>query len=575
MRGSSCLSRVRIASIPIMVPRLFKTLHRSIHGLHEAAYLLAVFALFSQVLALFRDRLLAHFFGAGSVLDIYYAAFRIPDFIFAFFASTVSLFVLVPFITDRLSNIERTRTFLNSIFSGFFITIVGVSIVIFFLTPQLISFLFSTFSPDVTAELVLLTRILLLSPILLGISNILASITQTHKQFLIYAIAPLLYNAGIIFGILVLRPAFGLVGLVMGVVLGALLHVLIQVPAVIQNGLLPRLVLSDNFDRFLKVIYVSLPRTLSLALNQLVLLALVAIAATMHEGSISIFNFAFNLNGVPLALIGASYSVAAFPTLTRLFTEGEHERFFAHLEAAMKHILFWSLPVAALFIVLRAHIVRVVLGSGAFNWNDTRLTAAVLALFVFSLIAHALYLLFVRSYYATGKTTRPLIINIISSTAIILFTYIGLYFFKTFPLVQYFFEHLLRVQNIPGTEVLILGAAYSLGMLVNVTLFLFVFAKDFQHSFSLSLRNTFARSLVASIVVGTITYAILDTLGRSFGLENFISVLLQGAIAGLIGAGAGVFVLSVLKSKELQEVKTALHHKFWNRKPIAPEPEEL
>jgi len=371
-----------------MVKRFFSILHREIQGLHEAAYFLAFFAFFSAVLALGRDRLLAHYFGAGEMLDVYYAAFRIPDLVFVSVASMVSIYVLIPFLGRDEANQDNQRRFIGHTFSAFFFFISIISAVLFFLVPYITPFLFpGLVSSEQYDSLITLTRILLLQPILLGVSNIFASVTQVYGRFILYGIAPLLYNVGIIFGVLFLYPRFGIMGLGYGVVLGALFHMGIQLPFITTRNFLSRVTVHFNVKELKEIVFLSLPRTLALSAQHIALLVLLGLASVMAEGSITVFSFSFNLQAVPLSIIGASYSVAAFPTLARLFSNGNQSEFVQHVLVAARHIVFWSTPVIVLFIVLRAQIVRVVLGSGAFDWADTRLTAALFALFVVSLLA--------------------------------------------------------------------------------------------------------------------------------------------------------------------------------------------
>src|ERR1035437_2577403 len=237
-----------------MVKGFFKILHKEVNGLHQAAYLLAICAISSQILALIRDRLLASYFGAGHTLDLYYAAFRIPDFIFITVGSMVSVSVLIPFLVEKMkAGSEEGKKFIGNIFTFFFLLIVVTSIIAFFFIPFLNKLLFGGFSPADLVTVNNLTRILLLSPIFLGISNIFGTLTQTYKRFFIYSLSPILYNVGIILGIIFLYPMFGLPGLVLGVVLGALLHFLIQVPFIVENKLFPRPSLKFNFEEIKKV----------------------------------------------------------------------------------------------------------------------------------------------------------------------------------------------------------------------------------------------------------------------------------------------------------------------------------
>lgn len=559
-----------------MVKKILNLMHREVRGLHEAAYLLGLFALLSQILALFRDRLLAHFFGAGSTLDIYYASFRIPDIIFVSIASLVSIYVLIPFLVEKsVVSKKEEKYFINNIFSAFFLTIVAISAVVFVFTPQLTRFLFpGLVDLPQYGDLILITRILLLQPILLGLSNLLGSVTQTHQRFIIYAISPVLYNVGIIVGIIFLYPTFGLSGLAFGVVIGAFLHLIIQLPFIIGEGYLPRPIFSLDWSLIKKVVLLSLPRTLALSANQIALLILVALASLMAKGSITIFNFSYNLQSVPLSIIAVSYSVAAFPTLARLFSEGENTKFLGHVVTAARHIIFWSMPAIALFVVLRAQIVRVILGSGEFDWADTRLTAAALSLFVVSLIAQGLIILFVRGYYASGNTRKPLIVNVTGAFLVIIFAVTFSKLFENYPLWQYFFESLLRIEGIPGTEIVMLPLGYSLAVIITGITFWFLFQRDF-HSFSASLTPVLLQGIAASVVLGFVAHFALDVLDDVFDINTFWGIFSQGALAGIAGIIAGILLLKLLKSKELDEAWKSFHHKFWKTKVITPEQTKL
>ena len=508
-----------------MVKSILSVLQKEVRGLHEAAYVLAVFAIASQVLALLRDRIFTSQFGAGEVLDVYYAAFRIPDFIFVSVASLVSLSVLIPFLTEKLnSSKSEAREFINSIFSIFALVIISVSAVAFVFAPDILSRLFpGLVDAGKFSDLILITRIILLQPILLGFSSLLASVVHVYQRFILYAISPLLYNIGIIFGVLVLYPSYGSAGLGIGVVIGALLHLLIQIPFILKQGFLPKFSLGNRLKTIKKVMLLSLPRTLALSANQIALIMLFSFASLITVGSIAVFNLSFNLQSVPLAIIGASYSVAAFPTLVRLYTNGDREAFFSHVTIAARHIIFWSIPAIVLFIVLRAQIVRVILGSGEFTWTDTRLTAASLAFFAISLLAQSLVLLFVRCYYAAGKTLKPLIINVFSSILVIVFAYILLRVFNSYDTFRYFIESLLRVEGIEGTGVLMLPLSYSLALIINASLFWILFQRDFS-KFSATLSNTFFESLSAAVVMGFVVHQFLNIFDDIFDLNTFFGI---------------------------------------------------
>lgn len=201
--------------------RFLTILHQEIKGVHQAAYILGFFAFLSQILALFRDRLLASSFGAGSTLDLYYASFRLPDLIFVSVASMVSISVLIPFFSDTSeANSEKNKQFLNSIASAFGVLMIIVCVIGYFVIPRITGFILPGISdPQELDKLISLSRILLLSPLFLGFSNLLASVTQSYKRFFLYALSPIVYNTCIIFGIVYLFPSFGIEGVIYGVVI--------------------------------------------------------------------------------------------------------------------------------------------------------------------------------------------------------------------------------------------------------------------------------------------------------------------------------------------------------------------
>ncbi len=564
--------------------KILKIFSKEYGNINQAALLLGFFALLSQLLGLFRDRSIAHFIGPSSDLDAYYAAFRVPDFIFISIASLVSITVLIPFMTSRMSQdwarpasggaSPEAKKFLSDVFTVFFTVMMLVSVLAFVLMPYLPSFIAPGFSPSMQDKIVLLSRIMLLSPIFLGLSNLFGAVTQLFRRFFIYALSPIFYNLGIIAGVLFLYPAWGISGLAMGVVLGALMHFFIQALASFGCGFFPKFSRSINFFQIKEVVLVSLPRTLGLSFNNIALILIVAFASFLKGGSISIFNLSLNLQSVPLGIIGLSYAVAAFPTLTRSYANGEMENFKNHLKSTARAVIFWSLPVTFLFIVLRAQIVRVILGSGAFSWENTRLVAASLAVFSISIMAQGLIALLARAYYAGGNTRRPLLINCASFFSIVILAQFFLYLFNQFATLRYFIESLLKVSDIPGTEVLMLPLAYSLGTIVNFVLLLFFIKRDFLKT-ELFISKTFFQSLSASFFVGFTAYLGLNIFSPIFGTVTFSGIFLQGFISGIMGILAGILVLHLLASEELKELIKTFRTKFWKAEIIVPPQEEL
>jgi len=549
-----------------MVSRVFHLVYKEIKGLHQAAYVLGLFAFGSQLLAIVRDRMLAHIFGAGVELDLYYAAFRIPDLLFVLFASMLSVYILLPFVESAEDQV-RKRELLSQVFTVFLFGYTAIAALLALLAPLYVPMVFPGYA-ERAAELTILLQILLLQPLFLGISSICGVVTQMGHRFVLYALSPILYNLGIIIGIAALYPLLGLPGLVIGVVMGAVLHMLVQVPFVRRSSLVFTAVKRIEWSFIKTLMLTAIPRSLTLSLNQLVLLLFVAIATTFAAGSVSVLQFAYNIQSVPLAVIGMSYSVAAFPSLSHLFATKETERFNTQIITAMRHIIFWSVPIVGLIVVLRAHIVRVLLGSGQFDWADTRLTAAILAVFAISLAAQALLLLLVRALYAGGRTALPLLMTICSSAVAIVAAFVGLYWWEAHPSVHIILQEVMRLESLIGVEIVVLATAYTLGQLVQLGLLLFTAHRVFGTPVRY-IRGLAWRATVASFAGGLAAYATLQFVVQGVNQETFIGIALQGAVAAIIGFFTIWLVYALFKTPELHEINRSFKLRLFKTDVIA------
>lgn len=549
-----------------MVRKILGRITAPVRGLHQAAYLLAGLTLASQLLALLRDRLFAHLFGATQTLDLYYAAFRVPDLVFALVASLVSAYVLIPRIAS--SSKKEAQELISQTVS--FLVLAGgiVCAVLAYFAPQILFALFPDFSVSpMRDEFVLLTRLLLVQPILLGLSGIFTSVTQLERKFFLFALSPVLYNLGIIAGALLLYPKFGLVGIGMGVVLGALAHLLIHVPVVWGAKMFPRLVVPDG-RALLRVVRDSAPRSLALLMSSFTVLLLTILATRVGEGAITVFSLASNLEAVPLALIGASYATAAFPVLAEQMGQKKHEEFRATLVAAARHLIFWSSAALVLFIVLRAHIVRVILGSGAFDWDATRLTAAILAILVVALVAQGFVLLASRAFYAAERSWNPLFIQIGGLITSFVVAWGLLETAEVFPMLLVFMEVLFRVEDVPGSAVLFIALGAAIGQLA-MGLVAFLTIRSVATGVGGELMRPIFEGLGAATLGGAAAYGVLTFMGSLAPLTTLSITLLQGVVAGAAGLIVSAAVLFLLENKEFRELYASLR-KMTNTRALPP-----
>jgi putative peptidoglycan lipid II flippase len=536
-----------------MVKRLFDRIAAPVRGLHQAAYLLAGLTLASQALALLRDRTFAHTFGAGQVLDLYYAAFRVPDLVFALVSSLVSAYVIIPRITgmDR----ESTRRLLSESATFLFVFGGAICIVLGIFMPQFLALLYPNFlASSHQAEFILLARILLVQPVLLGLSGIISSVTQVHRRFALFALSPVLYNLGIIIGAVVLYPVWGLPGIGIGVVIGAVAYLAIHIPVVIQAGVMPRFRL-PTLSLMSSVVQNSVPRSLALGVNSFTMLFLTAMASRIGTGSVSVFTFAGNLEAVPLALIGSSYAVAAFPALSEALALKKHDEFVKILTTSARHIILWSIVALGLIAVLRAHIVRVILGTGAFDWNATRLTAALLVICVIGLVVDALELLFSRALYAARQSWRPLVYQLAGGALTIVLAVVFLALPQTGMLAS--LAAFLKVGDVPGTAILLLALANILGQFFLVALSVLALRKIVP-SFGNTLVRPIIDGSIAALAGGAAAYGVLVLEGGIAPLTSLMSVFTQGFIAGMVGLTASALALFLTENEEFRIVVQAL-----------------
>jgi putative peptidoglycan lipid II flippase len=283
-------------------------------------------------------------------------------------------------------------------------------------------------------------------------------------------------------------------------------------------------------------------------------LILTALASRLGTGGVSVFALAGNLAAVPLALIGSSYAVAAFPALSEASALEKRDEFTNILSASARHIILWSIVSLGLVAVLRAHIVRVILGTGAFDWGATRLTAALLALLTLGLVAQGLILLFSRALYAVKQSWLPFSYQVAGGGFTILLAIAFLHMHTTFPT---FLSDYLKVGDVAGNSILLIALASSIGQIVLALLSLYSLRRVCP-----GLAGTLTRSLVDGVVAalagGAAAYVTLVLAGGIAPLTTLLAVFTEGLVAGLIGLTAAAFSLYFIENEEFRIVTSAL-----------------
>lgn len=497
---------------------LRKILNKQSKTILSAGFILAIAALSSRVLGLIRDKLIAHKFGASSATDIYYSAFRVPDLVFnIIILSTISA-GFIPILTQYLragDNNRKAWQLVNNLLNTIILALIIILPIMALTADFWVGFLVPGFNVEARQITINLTRIMFLSPFLFALSNVFGSVLRVFRRFFVWALCPIFYNLGIIIGIIFFVPIWGLYGLAFGVLLGAFAHFAIQIPAIIHIKYKYRFFIDLKNQGLQKILKLMLPRALGISVFQVNFLAITVIASLLAEGSISAFTFANNLQGVPIGIFGVSFAVAAFPMLSRFAARGEKQKFINTFSKSFSQILFFVIPASALMFILRAQIVRLIFGSGQFDWNDTITTFECLGFFAFGLIAQSSISLLARAFYALENTLVPFLTGLIGAIINIV---LGIYFAQNMSM---------------GIKGLALG--FTIAGIVNMVLLFFILRLKLGSINDWFLFKAVAKLSIASLAAGYLAHKSLYLADPFVNTHTVFGLSIQTIFAGFIG----------------------------------------
>ena len=523
-------------------------------GLTAAAFIVGASSLASRLLGLLRDRVLAGTFGAGASLDAYYAAFRLPDTVYNLIILGAISAGFIPVFTEYLETKGKGEA---AKLAGQVLTTVGAclavaSILVAVFAHVLIPLIVPGFDPATLAKTIELTRIMSVSPLLLGLSAVIGGVMQSMKRYIGFAMAPVFYNLGIIAGTIVLAPSMGITGAAIGVVAGALMHFLVQASTLpsFPLGKLPWPSFSSAGVR--RILALMGPRTAALGISQINLVFLLALATTIEPGAVSVFNLANNLQMFPVGLVGISFAIAAFPALAKAHATEDDDGYRKALSAAARKIVFLVIPAMAIFILLRAQIVRLALGDGQFNWNDTVRTADALAWFAVSLVAQSLVPLLARAFYALQDTWTPFWISVIAEAVTI-----GL----AFGLRESF-------------GVMGLAMAFSAAAIVQCLLLALFLRRMFGQLGKGESFISAYKTAIATVALCCAAFPVRQWLGTIYNLETTWQVALQTGGTLLAGGLAFFFTAWLVGSPELAEFRMAAEKRLFKKAKLVEGTEE-
>lgn len=387
----------------------------------RASLLLAFFSIGAKIVGFLRDRILTSHFGASQDLDIFYSAFKVPDLIFnLLILGAISSAVIPVFVEYYKQDQDKAWRLMRNFMTIAVITVIIFCVIAFIFADPLAGIISPGFSPDQHVLLVQLLRVMLFSSIIFAFSTIVGAVLQSMERFLAYSIAPILYNAGIIFGALYLVPFATdqgfppIMGVAWGVVLGALLHLLVQLPAAWMAGYRPGFVWEPFEPGFQKIIRLMVPRTIGLGAYSIEGTVLNAIASVMSAGSITMFNLANSLQFVPISIIGISVATAVFPRLSASAAENNRDAFRENLTKSVTSTIVVASLAAVALILLRHPMIQILFTAGAFTATSASITANVMGILMLGVVAQSLIPILSRAFFAMQDTGTPVFVSVFS-----------------------------------------------------------------------------------------------------------------------------------------------------------------
>jgi putative peptidoglycan lipid II flippase len=504
-------------------------------SLARAGLIVSSAFLLSRILGYVRLVVIGNTFGASSDLDAFFAAFRLPDLIFQLVAAGALASALVPIVSGLLTKDERPRAWrvVSTVINLMLIALAILSVGLFILAPVIVPFITPGFGPAQLDQTVELTRVMLLSPIFLGLGAVATSVLNADGRFAAAAMAPAVYNLAIIGGAVLLAPTLGVMGLALGVVAGSLGHLLVQVPAVARIGFHYEPGIDGADPQARKALILMAPRAVGLGVTQITFIVVTSLATTLGVGAVSDFNFAFALLQIPLGIIGVPLGTVLLPSLSRDAAVGREGAFAALLTRALRLLIYVMIPIAALGAVVRLPVVEILFGSGQISASDLDVIAVTLTGFLIGLPAHAMIAVLARAFYARQDTVTPVVaavgaVAINCTLAVLLVGPLGL----------------------PGVALAIAIAAWAEAVVLLVILY-----RRLPYFALRGLGRVGIEAIVASAIAAAVALALLEFADGLLGGHpgRLILVILVSVVS--VAFGAVYAVLSVaLRIPELPSI---------------------
>jgi putative peptidoglycan lipid II flippase len=399
-----------------------------------------------------------------------------------------------------------------------------------------------------------LTRLIFVSVFFFGLSSIFSTILNYFNRFVVYSLAPIIYNLGIIFGVVFLSPYLGVFGAGIGVIIGSFLHFLIQVPSAIKCGYRYKFIIDFKNKELREFVGLIIPRTIASSSSQINFIFITFIASGIGAGAISVFNLSNNLRYLPIGIIGVSFATAIFPLLSKLWAEDKREEYCKEFRKVFNEVMYISFPIGILIFILRNEIVDIILRTGNFGSAAATLTAAALGLYFVSTAAQCLVPVLLRGFFSLKDTITPTVIAIFFVLANIFLSFFFVSVFNGNSLMVNLTKTILGLDGTANFSVLGLVVAFNIGLVLEFFLLFYFFYKTIGDFGIKEIFNSFLKILFSSIVMAIGSWYLLPYLKNIFG-TSFVGVSLEFIFTCLASFLIYGIMTMILKMPETRTIK--------------------
>lgn len=512
-----------------------------------ASLILTVAALASRLLGWIRLLVIGSQFGASRELDAYFAAFRIPDAIFQLVVAGALSAALIPVFQSYRARGQDAEAWqlASSVINLVLIGLAALSLLMAIFAPVFVPIVAPGFDAPTTELTIRMTRVMLLSPVLIGMGAVVTGILNSYQQFTVPAIAPLLYNVAIILAAIVLAPIMGVEGLAVGVAVGSLAHLVVQLPNLARVGQRYDLTISLRHPGVRRVAWLMGPRTLGLAAGQLNFLVSTVLASGLPEGSLTAYNYAFQLSQLPVGVVGVSIAVALFPTMSQDAALGRVGEIRRQVANAIRVLVFVAAPLTAIMVVLREPLTSVFYQYGLFGQSATNRTASTLLFFSLGLVGHIVVHVLTRAFYAMQDTKTPVLWAIVAVAINV-------------PLMA----ALVGPMGVEG-----LALALSISAVLEVIGLLWSLHRRIESVEEAVIGRSVARAFVAAVAAALLMLGGLTVVEGSLAgwLDNAVGRLLALLVLGSAGIATFLVVAAALRTPELDQLRSLLRRRTRRR----------